>query len=99
MQTIEDARYIDMGLFGILSLHWAINVALMIFWRRLRQRLIIAFTLYTIVGIIIIGRMIEVKAITVFDPNRLTSISGIVSTYAKIALGWCQIAAMLEIQN
>ena len=60
-----------MVLFGILALHWAMNAILMIFWTRLRtrirQRVIIAVTLYTIVGIIIVGRMIEVNSITVYD--------------------------------
>eukprot|EP00354_Favella_ehrenbergii_P009248 CAMPEP_0170471826 /NCGR_PEP_ID=MMETSP0123-20130129/13983_1 /TAXON_ID=182087 /ORGANISM="Favella ehrenbergii, Strain Fehren 1" /LENGTH=65 /DNA_ID=CAMNT_0010739737 /DNA_START=181 /DNA_END=378 /DNA_ORIENTATION=- len=43
--------------------------------------------------------MVEVHELTVYNPNELTSITGIVSTYAKIALGWCQIFATLEIRN
>ena len=68
---IEVVRSLDMVFFSILALHWAMNAILMIFWTRLRtrmrQRVIIAVTLYTIVGIIIVGRMIEVNSITVYD--------------------------------
>jgi len=61
----------------------------MLFWRRLRQRLLIAATLYSIVATIVIARIIEVHELTVYRLNELTEITGIVATYSKIALGWC----------
>ena len=82
-------RTADIVLFSMVSFHWAINILLMLFWRRLRQRKVIAGALYIMIGIIIISRMIEVNALTCFNENEKANITGIVATYAKIALGWC----------
>ena len=92
-------RTADIVLFSLVSFHWALNILLMLFWRRLRQRKVIAGALYIMIGIIIISRMIEVNALTCFNENELANITGIVATYAKIALGWCQIFAIIEIRK
>ena len=86
-------------LFGTLGLLWTTNILLMLFWRRLNANTMTAIVLYTIIGLIIIFRITEVMEITVYDPNVLTTVSGTVATYAKIALGCCQIFAMFEIRN
>ena len=99
VETIHTIRLTDVILFGILALLWMLNILLIVLWRHHSAKNISAAVLYTIVGIIIISRMTEVIELTVYDPNVLTTVSGTIATYAKIALGCCQIFAMLEIRN
>lgn len=99
VQTIHTIRLTDVILFGMLALLWMLNILLIVLWRPHSAKNISAAVLYTIVGIIIISRMAEVIELTVYDPNLVTTVSGTIATYAKIALGCCQIFAMLEIRN
>lgn len=86
-----------MSLFSAVAFLWLINLSVMIWKKRIHNKLITGL-LYGITGLIIISRMIEVKFVKPFSMSRIVVITGILATYSKICLGCCQITAMLEIK-
>ena len=87
----------DQVLFTLLGLMWLTNIIVMIFWRKKHNKIVTA-VLYGVIGVIVVFRLTEVTTIQVYGDNWVPLLSGALATYAKIALGCCQIYAMHEIR-
>ena len=98
LDDVNDLQYTDVTLFGIVAALWLFNMLLIAFWRRPQNQLITG-VLYSIVGLIIFTRLVEVIKLQVFDPSMVIISAGIIATYGKIALGCCQLSAMFEIRG
>ena len=99
--TFTDIRVADIVLFSTVLLLWFVNLLMLGFKHRFQNRLITVI-LYGIIGLIVFARLIEVIYITMYANSLTLSpiifITGAIATYAKIALGCCQLSAMFEIR-
>jgi len=96
-QMLSNLRKANISLFSAVAILWLINLSVMIYKKRIHNKLITGL-LYGIIGFIILNRMIEVKFVEPFQMSRIVVITGILATYSKICLGCCQLTAMFEIQ-
>ena len=96
-KTFQDIRITDIVIFATVLSLWLVNLLMMCFRRRLHNRLVTAI-LYGIIGIIVFTRLIEVITIRMYESQIYLFIAGVFATYAKIALGCCQLSAMFEIR-
>lgn len=96
--TFTDIRVADIVLFSTVLFLWFVNLIMLGFKHRFQNRLITVI-LYGIIGLIVFARLIEVIYITMFaNSSMIIFITGAIATYAKIALGCCQLSAMFEIR-
>ena len=64
-KTFQDIRIVDIILFSSVTVLWLANIMTMFFRRRVQNKLIIAI-LYSIIGVIILTRLIEVITIRMY---------------------------------
>ena len=58
-KSFQDIRITDIALFGTVLALWLVNILMMSFRRRLNNKMVI-IVLYSIIGLIIITRLVEV---------------------------------------
>ena len=87
----------DIALFSLVAVLWTFNLFILWCLKRSQNRLITGL-LYSIIGLIVTSRILEVVDLEPYNPNKITVVTGIVATYAKIALGCCSLAAMFQIK-
>ena len=91
-----DVKTVDIVLFSTVAVLWTVNLAVMVAKKRVQNRLSTGL-LYSILGIITITRLTEVIYLQMYMTEKVVVVAGIIATYAKIALGCCQLSAMIKV--
>ena len=91
-------RTLDVVLFSITAILWAINIAFLVVSKKPNNKLV-STVLYGIIGLLITTRLAEVSILVVYRFKTFLVVVGVIGTYSKIALACCQLSAMLEIRS